>query len=67
MDRGYTRTVELLVGHGIDLDVIEERGITALHIGLVKHQVFGIPEDSPELSKVCALLMLTAGPLLCVQ
>ena len=68
VDRGYTRTVELLVGHGIDLDVIEERGITALHIVLARNPIVSIPEDSPELHKVYAMLMLTKGPLLvCVQ
>ena len=68
MDKHYAAIVELLVGHGIDLDVIDERGRTALHIVLGRKSVIGIPEDSPELSKVCTLQMLTEGPLLvCVQ
>ena len=52
VDGGYAAIVELLVGHGIDLDVIEERGITALHIVLGRMTIVSIPEDSPELSKV---------------
>ena len=69
MDKHYAAVVELLVGHGIDLDVIDERGLTALHIVLQGRQsVVGIPEDSPELNKVCTLWMLTVRPLLvCVQ
>ena len=52
MDKHFAAIVELLVGHGIDLDVIDERGLTALHIVLGRKSVVGIPEDSPELTKV---------------
>ena len=52
MDEGNAAIVELLVGHGINLDVIEERGITALHIVLAGKPIVSIPEDSSELSKV---------------
>ena len=78
VNEGCAAIVELLVGHGIDLDVVEERGITALHIVLGRKSVVGISEDSPELSKVrmcsadvnsrTSTSVCTVGPLLvCVQ
>ena len=53
-DEGNADIVELLVGHGIDLDVIDERGMTALHIVVNKmdflHTI--IDDKTPELKKV---------------
>ena len=40
------------MGHGIDLSILEEQGLTALHIVLDKMCVVGITDDSPELNKV---------------
>ena len=72
VDEGNAAIVELLVGHGIDLDVVEDHGLTALHIVLGRKQVVGISEDSPELTKVYTMLMFpvilcTVPLLVCVQ
>ena len=63
-DEGNAAIVELLVGHGIDLDVIDERGMTALHIVVATKEVVGIPEDSPELSKVCTILIFPCSNIM---
>ena len=40
------------MGYGIDLSILDEHGLTALHIVLKKMCIVGIPDDSPELNKV---------------
>ena len=70
--------MELLVGYGIDLNVTDETGLTALHRVLGTKSIVGITDDSPELSKVkqdfydvcsrTSTSVCTVGPLLvCVQ
>ena len=71
--------MELLVGHGIDLNVADGTGLTALHRVLGTKGIVGITDDSPELSKVkqdpyecvcsrTSTSVCAVGPLLvCVQ
>ena len=53
VDKGSADIVEVLVGHGIDLSILDTSGLTALHLAVGKLSIIGITDNSPELSKVC--------------
>ena len=52
VDQNHPSIVELLVGHGVDLSVVDEDGETALHMAVITTDVLDISDDSPELKKV---------------
>ena len=52
VDKGSSDIIELLVGHGIDLSIIDAKGLTALHLALGKEIIVGITDNSPQLSEV---------------
>ena len=65
MEKCNPSVVELLVGHGIDLNIEDERGLTPLHIAVHTQSILGISDNSPELSKVqSCILMCTVETLL---
>ena len=65
VDQGYTRIVERLVGFGIDLDLQDSDGDTALHIALSKPSADVLSAETPQLKKVynsCFLIAWTPPP-----
>ena len=66
VDQGYTRIVERLVGFGIDLDLQDSDGDTALHIALSKPSADVLSAETPQLKKVQGYTLVVSslpGPL----
>ena len=52
VDQGYARIAERLVGFGINLDMQDSDGDTALHIALSKKSTDMLSAETPQLKKV---------------
>ena len=50
--QGHARIVERLVGFGIDLNLQDSDGDTALHIALSRDTTDSLPAETPQLKKV---------------
>lgn len=50
--QGHARIVERLVGYGIDLNLQDNDGDTALHIALSSQAVDVLSAETPQLKKV---------------
>ena len=50
--QGHARIVERLVGFGIDLNIQDSNGDTALHIALLKTSADVLSAETPQLKKV---------------
>ena len=50
--QGHTRIVERLVGFGIDLNLQDSNGDTALHVALSRRSADALSMETPQLKKV---------------
>ena len=53
--QGHTRIVERLVGFGINLNIPDSDGDTALHIALSRDNAKTLSAETPQLKKVSSL------------
>ena len=57
--QGHARIVERLVGYGIDLNLRDSDGDTALHIALARQTIDVLSSETPQLNKVrCGLRLV---------
>ena len=56
--QGHARIVERLVGFGIDLNLQDSDGDTALHIALSRDATETLSAETPQLNKVLRLLSI---------
>ena len=56
--QGHTRIVERLVGFGIDLNLRDEDGDTALHVALSRRSADALSMETPQLKKVLCGIFL---------
>ena len=61
--QGHARIVERLVGFGIDLNMQDSDGDTALHITLARDTADTLSAETPQLKKVCTALFNTVESL----
>ena len=61
--QGHARIVERLIGFGIDLNMQDSDGDTALHIALARDTTDTLSAETPQLKKVCTALFNTVESL----